>query len=104
MIIVTMLGAGFVSGCSSYEMALAGRDDSGVAGAMAEDAAGEGEAPGDADDGYGSESEEDILRLQPAATDAFVFVANCSFWSLGGSIRGRPSVTFGQESVLEKVN
>ena len=33
----------------------------------------------------------------PYLMGAFVFVANCS-------IRGRPSVTFGQESVLEKVN
>ena len=40
----------------------------------------------------------------PYLMGAFVFVANCSFWSLDCSIRGRPSVTFGQESVLEKVN
>ena len=40
----------------------------------------------------------------PYLMGAVVFVANCSFWSLDCSIRERPSVTFGQESVLEKVN
>jgi YVTN family beta-propeller protein len=64
-------------GCADYaivasEDAARGYYDTGGAlGAEASDTEG-----GDNDDGLGSEQEDDFLKLAPAVTDAYVFVAN----------------------------
>ena len=63
-------------GCAEYSLSNSlGKSDSDSSMEYAADTATDGEAAPD-DDGGASESESDYLRLAPAATDQYVFVAN----------------------------
>ncbi len=76
MTLLLLLGA-----CADYEVAMsrdaAPSDDSGASGADWAADTGGGHEPDD-DDGLGSEEEDDFLKLAPAVTNAYVFVANTS--------------------------
>ena len=64
-------------GCSDFAMSMdAGGFDSGYSGASEGDRGGSGGDGGDDGDGYEPEEGDDFLALEPASTDAYVFVAN----------------------------
>lgn len=70
-----------IAACASDMSLKAGAEDYADTGSSEGEGEGEAEDEGDgfsdtADDGLGSETEDDYLKLTPAATDAYVFVAN----------------------------
>lgn len=68
-----------LAGCADYSITKGAEDAAWDSGWAGDDSGGDWGGPedtGDNDDGYGSEDENDYLKLAPAATDAYVFVVN----------------------------
>ena len=63
-------------GCSSYDMAMSSDEASYAGEADSDYAYGSADTGYDADDGLGSEEENDFLGLRPATTNKYVFVVN----------------------------